>query len=69
MTHNIGNADRVIRIIVGIALLSLIVFLEGAARWWGLLGLIPLATVVLGWCPAWSLLGINTRGKTESGVS
>ena len=58
MTRNIGGIDRVIRIAVGLGLLSLVVV--GPQTWWGLLGLIPLATAVMGWCPPYALLGINT---------
>jgi hypothetical protein len=58
MTSNIGSIDRFIRIAVGLGLLSLIVI--GPQTWWGLLGLIPLATAVIGWCPPYALLGIST---------
>ncbi len=57
MTTNIGKADRIIRIVVGVVLLSLLYFLEGNARWLGLIGLIPLATALVRWCPAYSLFG------------
>lgn len=65
MTRNIGTADRVIRIIIGLALLSLIFLLDGNARWWGLLGLGPLLTAFVGYCPPYKLLGINTLGKEK----
>ena len=65
MTRNIGTADRVIRIIIGLALLSLIFLLDGNARWWGLLGLGPLITAFVGYCPPYKLLGINTLGKEK----
>lgn len=55
---NIGTTDRVIRIVVGLVLLSLIVI--GPQTLWGLVGLIPLATGVIGFCPAYKLLGLNT---------
>ena len=61
MQQNVGNADKVARTVIGLALLSLIVLLEGNARWWGLIGLVLLFTVVTGWCPAYSLVGVNTR--------
>lgn len=60
MQENIGNTERVIRVILGLALLSLLFILEGNASYWGLLGLIPLATAAVRWCPIWKLLGINT---------
>ncbi|MBI3779207.1 MAG: DUF2892 domain-containing protein [Gammaproteobacteria bacterium] len=64
MEKNIGSVDKAIRIVVGIALLSLLFLLEGDARWWGLIGIGPILTVVLGWCPAYTLIGVNT-GKTK----
>ncbi|HDP90161.1 MAG TPA: DUF2892 domain-containing protein [Thioalkalivibrio sp.] len=64
MTNNMGNADRIIRAIIGIVLLALIVvFPDASWRWWGLIGIVPLATAIIGWCPAYTILGMNTRGK------
>jgi hypothetical protein len=60
MTKNVGSVDRIARIVVGLALLSLIFFLEGNARWWGLVGLVPLLTGLFSTCPLYSLLGLNT---------
>lgn len=60
MKANIGDTERVIRVIIGLALLSLLFILEGDASYWGLLGLIPLATAGIRWCPLWVLFGINT---------
>jgi hypothetical protein len=62
MTANVGSVDRIIRIVLGLAILSLLFLLEGNARWWGLLGLVPLATGLISWCPAYKLLGMNTCG-------
>ena len=61
MTQNVGNIDRILRIIVGIGLLS-IVFV-GPKTWWGLIGLIPLTTAFMRNCPAYSILGVNTCEK------
>ena len=47
MTRNVGNLDRLVRAIVGIAVLSLV--FVGPQTMWGLLGLVPLATALLGW--------------------
>jgi hypothetical protein len=63
MDTNVGNTDRIIRIVVGIALLSLLFLLEGGARWIGLIGLLPLTTGLVRWCPAYKLLGTNTCGS------
>ena len=60
MKVNIGDTERVIRVIIGLALLSLLFILERNASYWGLLGLIPLATAGIRWCPLWVLFGINT---------
>lgn len=60
MSRNVGQADRVIRIVAGLAILSLLVVLEGKARWFGLIGLVPLFTGIMGRCPAYRLLGINS---------
>ncbi|MGE4112494.1 MAG: DUF2892 domain-containing protein [Burkholderiales bacterium] len=66
MTKNVGNTERVIRTIVGLGLLSLIVILEGNARWWGLIGLVPLTTAAIGYCPPYAMLGINTCSTKET---
>jgi hypothetical protein len=66
MKSNVGTADRVIRIIAGLALLSLLFILEGNARWWGLVGLIPLATGLAGWCALYKPLGIDTSGTAHA---
>jgi hypothetical protein len=60
MTRNIGGIDRTIRIILGIGLLGLLFVLEGGARWAGLIGLVPLGTALIGYCPLYSILGIST---------
>ena len=61
MKCNVGHpVDKSLRIVIGVALLSLLFFLEGDIRWIGLIGVIPILTVVFGWCPGWALLGINT---------
>lgn len=60
MTKNVGTIDRVLRVILGLVLLSLLVVVEGGLRWLGLIGLIPLVTGIAGSCPAYSLFGIRT---------
>ena len=61
MTANVGTADRVLRIVVGLVLLSLIFLLEGTVRWVGLLGLVLIVTAFIGYCPAYGLFGLRTR--------
>lgn len=61
---NAGTLDRILRAALGIGLIS-IVFV-GPQTPWGWLGIIPLATSVLGWCPLYAMLGINTCGVREA---
>lgn len=61
MEQNVGQTDRIIRIVAGLALLSLI--FVGPQTWWGLVGLVPLSTAFINFCPAYKLLGVNTLGK------
>ncbi|MGJ4940665.1 YgaP family membrane protein [Bradyrhizobium sp. HKCCYLS1011] len=64
MAQNIGKLDRTIRVIVGAAILSLV--FVGPKTMWGLLGLIPLGTALIGWCPPYAMLGISTCGTKSS---
>jgi Protein of unknown function (DUF2892) len=57
---NVGDGDRIFRMVLGIALLSLTTFLDSPWRWWGFLGFVPLGTGLTARCPIYSLLGINT---------
>lgn len=58
MTRNEGNLDRALRIIAGLALISLVFI--GPQTAWGWIGLVPLITGLVGMCPLYSILGINT---------
>ncbi len=58
MKTNEGGIDRMIRIVAGLALIGLAA--TGNVGPWGWIGLVPLATGAIGWCPAYTLLGINT---------
>lgn len=60
MEINVGNTDRIIRIIVGLGLASLLFLLEGNARWFGLIGIALLATALTRRCPAYWMLGLNS---------
>ena len=60
MKSNVGSLEKALRIAVGLGLLSLFFFLEGAAKWWGLVGPVPLGTGLLGSCPLYSILGWST---------
>ncbi len=60
MQTNVGTVDRVIRLLVGLVILSFVLTGETAARWLGLIGLVPLATAVAGTCPVYALFGATT---------
>ncbi len=55
---NIGNIDRVLRIVVGLAVISLVFW--GPRTAWGWIGVIPVASALIGWCPLYTILGIRT---------
>ena len=61
MTTNIGKTERVIRVVVGIGILSLA--FVGPQSPWGYLGFLPLATGLVGWCPPYAWLRINTASR------
>jgi Inner membrane protein YgaP-like, transmembrane domain len=59
MQKNESSVDRWLRLVIGIAVLSLV--FVGPKTAWGLLGLIPLGTAVVGFCPLYRVFGITTR--------
>lgn len=58
MKHNVGSTDRAIRIIAGLVLIALAA--TGTVGAWGWIGVVPLATGLIGWCPAYAPFGIST---------
>jgi Protein of unknown function (DUF2892) len=67
MNYNVGMFDRIVRVIGGIALISVPLFAsELRFSYLGWLGVIPLVTAVIGYCPLYSILGVKTNAK-ESG--
>ena len=60
MKGNLGKLDQLIRITGGMFVILFGMLLES---WWGALGFIPLLTGLAGWCPAYALLGISTKGN------
>lgn len=58
MQANVGGMDKIARIVMVLALLAMTVV--GPKTLWGLIGVAPLATALLNFCPAYTLLGINT---------
>ncbi|HKK56136.1 DUF2892 domain-containing protein [Marinobacter sp.] len=61
MNKNVGTADRIIRVIAGVVLLALV--FVGPQTPWGWIGIVPIATALMGTCPAYSLFGIRTCKK------
>ncbi len=66
MKQNIGKVERVVRVLVGLGILSLA--FVGPASAWGYLGLAPVLTGLVGWCPPYAWLGIDTRPARERGA-
>lgn len=63
MKANVGGIDRILRIAVGLVLIGLAA--TGTVGWWGWLGIVPLATGAIGWCPPYAMFGWSTC-KTKS---
>jgi hypothetical protein len=60
MIRNIGFIDRIVRVVIGIALLSGLFVLEGPVRYGALIGIVPLLTAAVGFCPLYRLFGTST---------
>jgi hypothetical protein len=58
MKSNVGGIDRIVRIVLGVALVGLAA--TGTVGVWGWLGVVPLATGLIGWCPPYAMLGFST---------
>ena len=68
MKKNIGKTDKIIRIVLGVVILSQTVI--GLGSLWGLIGLVLIVTALIDFCPVYTALGINTRGiKDKLGMS
>lgn len=60
-TKNVGSIDRILRIIVGLALIAgFFLNADGAYRWLYLIGIVPLVTAFMSSCPLYSVLGVST---------
>lgn len=59
MNSNIGTADKVIRIILGLGLISLFFILEGPLRWISLAGVVLVATAIINFCPLYKIIGFK----------
>jgi len=68
MTRNIGTIDRTIRIVIGFGLIAAALGLYGPAYTspWGWIGVLPLLTALIGWCPPYAMLGISTCERREA---
>ncbi len=64
MSKNVGTIDRIVRLIVGAVLIALV--FVGPQTPWGWIGLIPIATALISWCPAYRLFGIRTCSVARS---
>lgn len=65
--NNVGNADRIIRIILGAVLLAVFfMYPDSSWRWFTLIGVIPLVTALLGSCPLYSIFGLSTCPMKKS---
>ena len=63
MKKNIGRIERIVRVVAGLGVLTLA--FVGPRSPWAWLGLLPLVTGLLGWCPPYSLFGISTAGRAS----
>ena len=69
MKPNVGTADKAVRIVVGLALLAVLILVEGPMRWLGLIGVVPLLTAIVGHCPLYGLLGFDTGSPGDASPS
>ncbi len=58
MKSNVGGIDRILRVVLGVALIALT--LTGTIGLWGWIGVVPLLTAAVGFCPAYTLLGFSS---------
>lgn len=66
MKKNIGNIDRAVRIIAGVSIIGLGVYFQS---WLGAIGIVPLFTAFIRWCPAYSIFGVTTCGDSSCSTS
>jgi hypothetical protein len=64
MKQNVGTIDRAIRTIAGLAIIGVGIYFQS---WWGLVGAVLLLTALVGYCPPYALLGVNTKKKGSEG--
>ena len=69
MKNNVGGIDRSLRVLAGIAIIAAGIFYQ---NYWAAIGLVPLVTGAIGWCPAYRLFGMSscgTKGRCGTQVS
>lgn len=66
MKCNVGRTDRILRVVIGLAIVGLGIYF---GSWWGAIGLVPLATAAIGWCPLYLPLRVSTCGVEGNSVS
>lgn len=64
MKTNVGSIDRIARVVIGLLLITLAAM--GSIGAWGWIGIVPLATAAFGFCPLYSVLGLNTCPLTKT---
>ena len=66
MGTNVGTTDRILRIVVGVGLIAFALYGTWSYAYLGWIGVIPIVTALFGWCPAYTLLGLNTCPMKKS---
>ena len=63
MKANVGNTDRIIRFVLGAVIIVVGFYFKS---WWGVVGVVPIVTGLLNYCPAYNLIGVSTKKKIET---
>lgn len=63
MKTNVGSVDRIVRLVLGVVIILLGIYFKS---WWGIIGIVPVITGLLNFCPAYSLIGVSTKKKVET---
>lgn len=63
MKPNVGSADKIARIVLGVVIVALGIYFQS---WWGAVGIVPLLTGIFNFCPAYNLIGISTKSKVKT---
>lgn len=63
MNSNVGGADRIVRVILGVAIVAAGLYFRS---WWGAIGVVPILTATIGWCPLSTPFGLSTCGTKRA---